>query len=103
MEWAFRWSFEMARGLSKAQEQGYRYRMLKKLERELKASGVACWYVRGGRLSGNGLFDILIHRMNASNGECCLYPMLYRLGQPACGLGKQESFESGFNALKNGE
>jgi hypothetical protein len=70
----------MGAGISKAQEYRIVYRELRRIQRELSAANVESTYKRRclyhcPRL-GNSQFTIQYRRQNASNGECCVYPVI---------------------------
>jgi hypothetical protein len=69
----------MGAGLSEEREYQIVYRELHKIQRELDAAGVKSFYkagnLRGFDTTGTKDFHIWVKRQNASNGECCLYPV----------------------------
>ena len=74
----------MGAGLSKEKQRGVEYRKLSKIKKELEAAGVGVVYRRPRQLvhfenenSVGGGFNISFSRQNASNSECCLYPVIY--------------------------
>jgi len=74
----------MGAGISHAQQYRREYAGLHTIMAELSANGVACRYANRAvysvptaqsRLLGIE-FSIFYNRSNASNGECCLYPVI---------------------------
>lgn len=69
----------MGNGLSKEREYQLVYSMLHKIQRELDKAGVASVYKNralSGREWGGGFFSVTYNRLNASNGESCLFPQV---------------------------
>jgi hypothetical protein len=70
----------MAAGLSAKRQYEIIYRRLKKIEGDLNRAGIKAVY--GNRqvvdeATQGKEFQIYYHRLNASNGECALFPVLY--------------------------
>lgn len=106
----------MAVGLGRKQQMVHVRRSLKRIARELAKVGIETAYLRGGRLvfdeTNNHLplgalgFNIAFNRMNASNGECCLFPVIYinAPGHEANGNWRgwwdERTYDKGFEHIK---
>ena len=72
----------MGAGLSRERQKQFECSQLQKIKRELEAVGVGVLYKNYQLVhfenanSNGGGFNIRFNRMNASNGECCLYPVI---------------------------
>lgn len=95
----------MGAGLSRKSEYAIVYRRLHKLQRELAAVGIQTVYKRRQLVCFGDCphgFNISYGRMNASNGEAFLYPVIYleheRYNQPSWMGGN--TFEKGITKLK---
>ena len=68
----------MAGGISKEKGNRIVYNALKKLERELKAEGIQCFYKSYNLMGSVGArtFGITYRKLSASNGEAFLFPSM---------------------------